>query len=102
MRKLSIVIPVYNERNTIAQIINKVERTQINNFEKEIIVVDDGSSDGTKEVLKDFESKHVIIEQPKNLAKERRFGPGFPRLAAILYWFRTPTLNTTLMTTRFC
>jgi|SRR3989344_4856395 len=77
MRKLSIVIPVYNERNTIAQIINKVERTQINNFEKEIIVVDDGSSDGTKEVLKDFESKHVIIEQPKNFGKGAAVRAGF-------------------------
>jgi len=46
--KLSVVIPVYNEAATLAQII---ERVQAVNVEKEIIVVDDGSSDGTRESL---------------------------------------------------
>ena len=46
--KLSVVIPVYNEINTIEKIIFKVQEVDL---EKEIIIVDDGSTDGTKEFL---------------------------------------------------
>jgi glycosyltransferase involved in cell wall biosynthesis len=49
--KLSIVIPVYNERDTILSVIDKVASTP---FEKEIVVVDDCSRDGTRDVLKDL------------------------------------------------
>lgn len=46
--RLSVVMPVYNERNTIEEILERVARVSI---EKEVIVVDDGSTDGTREVL---------------------------------------------------
>ena len=46
--KLSVVIPVYNEINTIEEIIFKVQKVDL---EKEIIIVDDRSTDGTKEFL---------------------------------------------------
>jgi glycosyltransferase involved in cell wall biosynthesis len=46
--RLSVVMPVYNERNTIEEILDRVCRVSI---EKEIIVVDDGSTDGTREIL---------------------------------------------------
>ena len=46
--KLSVIIPAYNEINTIEQILFKVQEV---NLEKEIIIVDDGSTDGTKEFL---------------------------------------------------
>ncbi|HIC90839.1 MAG TPA: glycosyltransferase family 2 protein [Syntrophaceae bacterium] len=46
---VSVIIPVYNEKNTIEEIIERVYSTAI---PKEIIVVDDGSTDGTKEILK--------------------------------------------------
>ena len=49
--KLSIIIPVYNEKDTIAIILQKVLAIQLENMEKEILVVDDGSTDGTKEIL---------------------------------------------------
>jgi glycosyltransferase involved in cell wall biosynthesis len=47
--RLSVVMPVYNERNTIEEILERVAKVDI---EKEIIVVDDGSTDGTRELLK--------------------------------------------------
>jgi glycosyltransferase involved in cell wall biosynthesis len=46
--KLSVVMPVYNERDTIAQIIERVQALAI---DKELIVVDDASTDGTREIL---------------------------------------------------
>lgn len=46
--KLSIIVPVYNERATVAEIIDRVLRVPV---EKEIIIVDDGSTDGTAEAL---------------------------------------------------
>ena len=47
--KLSVIIPCFNEINTIEQIISKVQN--FNDLEKEIIVIDDCSNDGTKEIL---------------------------------------------------
>lgn len=49
--KLSIIIPVYNEIATIQKILDDINQVNLLNHEKEIIVVDDGSSDGTKEFL---------------------------------------------------
>jgi len=52
--KISVIIPVYNEINTIREIIKRVQAVDI---EKEIIIVDDGSMDGTKEYLKSIIEK---------------------------------------------
>jgi len=54
--KLSIIIPVYNENKTILQVLDKLDF--INYFDKEIIIVDDGSIDGTQKIL------HNVISQP--------------------------------------
>jgi glycosyltransferase involved in cell wall biosynthesis len=48
--KLSIIIPVYNEKHTIEEVINRVRETDVG-MEKEIVIVDDGSKDGTQDVL---------------------------------------------------
>ncbi|MEE9165772.1 MAG: glycosyltransferase family 2 protein, partial [Nitrospinota bacterium] len=55
--KLSIIIPVYNEVNTIAGIVKKVQRV---NYEKEIIIIDDASTDGTKDVLQELSQQPGI------------------------------------------
>ena len=52
---LTIIIPVYNEKKTIQKIIDKV--LKIKNLKKQIIIVDDGSTDGTTEVLKKIQKK---------------------------------------------
>jgi glycosyltransferase involved in cell wall biosynthesis len=54
---LSVIIPVYNERATIAALIDKVNRVAV---PKEIIVVDDGSRDGTADILKQKLAGHAV------------------------------------------
>ena len=51
MKKLSIIVPVYNEERTIASILDKVKKLSIPNIKKEIIVVDDHSQDSTMKIL---------------------------------------------------
>ena len=48
MKKLSIIIPVFNEEKTIEQILKKVLFLKLGKIKKEVILVDDGSSDGTR------------------------------------------------------
>lgn len=60
--KLSVIVPVYNEQETIENIIQKVYDTQIENMDKEIIIVNDGSVDKTAEII-----KNKIIGKYKNL-----------------------------------
>ncbi len=65
--KLSVIMPVYNEKQTVLKIIEKVKKVPV---EKEIIIVDDGSNDGTKEILKQIkEEKIKIIFKEKNEGK---------------------------------
>ena len=56
MNKISILIPVYNEKNTLLEILKQVEAVDFG-LEKEIILIDDFSTDGTKELYKDLNYK---------------------------------------------
>jgi glycosyltransferase involved in cell wall biosynthesis len=69
--KLSIIIPVFNEKKTILEILKKIEKVNLANlnFEKEIIIVDDGSTDGTREILENLKEKYKIVFHDKNQGK---------------------------------
>lgn len=56
--KLSILIPVYNERDTVARLLDTVAALPM---EKELVVVDDGSTDGTRDVLRAYEGRPGIV-----------------------------------------
>jgi glycosyltransferase involved in cell wall biosynthesis len=51
--RLSIIMPVFNERDTLRDILQQVRAVELPGIEKEIIVVDDGSTDGSREILAD-------------------------------------------------
>jgi len=59
--RLSIIIPVYNEKDTIVDLVKDVLAVQLPfEIEKEILIVDDGSDDGTGEILKNLEKNNMI------------------------------------------
>ena len=62
IKKLSIVIPCYNEKNTIEKILDEVFAVNLGKTDKEVIIVDDGSSDGTRELLKKIAGSNKRIE----------------------------------------
>ncbi|MGR3319002.1 MAG: glycosyltransferase family 2 protein [Candidatus Anammoxibacter sp.] len=66
--KLSVIVPIFNEKNSILEIIKKVEDIDI---EKEIILIDDYSNDGTREIIKDnIKGSNIIkLYHSKNLGK---------------------------------
>jgi glycosyltransferase involved in cell wall biosynthesis len=76
---LSIVIPVFNEAKTIETILDRVESVKLS-LHKEIIVVDDFSSDGTREILRNFvgvENNITVIYHEKNKGKGAALKTGF-------------------------
>lgn len=75
MQKLSIIIPAYNERSTIKEIIQQVKSVEIA-LDKEIIVVDDCSKDGTRDILKTIPDIRYIFHE-KNLGKGGAVKTGF-------------------------
>ena len=76
--RLSIVIPVYNEKETILSLISRVNNVPL---EKEIIIVDDYSTDGTREVLKDFSHNNVkIFFHETNKGKGAALRTGFKQV----------------------
>lgn len=67
--RLSVVIPAYNEKNTILELLRRVEAVPLS-LEKEIIVVDDFSTDGTRELLAGLGRPDIkILFHPKNMGK---------------------------------
>ncbi len=70
MRTLSVIIPCYNEAGTIAEVVDKVQRTSLpKDWQKEIIIVDDGSGKETIAVLRTLEGSAHIIYRQKNSGK---------------------------------
>jgi glycosyltransferase involved in cell wall biosynthesis len=69
--KLSIVMPAYNERKTLREIVGRVLAVDLGPIEKELVVVDDGSKDGTRDILRELDGTNGVraIFQPVNMGK---------------------------------
>jgi glycosyltransferase involved in cell wall biosynthesis len=78
-RKLSVVIPCWNEKNTIKEIIARVKDVSIPGWSVEIVIVDDFSTDGTREILKGYEQMCSVIYREKNGGKGSAVKNGIER-----------------------
>ena len=89
MTRLSVVIPAYNERATIEKLLRRVQEAPLpEGIELEIVVVDDGSTDGTREHLRELEAQadpaFMLVEQPENRGKGAALRTGFERASGDL------------------
>lgn len=69
MKKISILVPIYNEKNTLIEVLEKIDKATFCNLEKEVILIDDASTDGTKEILKELDGKYPIFYHTVNQGK---------------------------------
>ena len=68
-RTLSVIVPVYNERNTVAEVLRRMRRVELP-VNLEVVVVDDGSTDGTAQILAALEDSTMqVVRHPSNLGK---------------------------------
>ncbi|NLA26221.1 MAG: glycosyltransferase family 2 protein, partial [Firmicutes bacterium] len=79
--KLSVVVPVYNEKDTVEQIIHDIMESPVK--ELEIIVVDDYSTDGTRDILKEKIEPLVekVLYHEKNMGKGAALRTGFKEVS---------------------
>lgn len=76
---LSVVIPVYNEKKTIEELIKRVQAVE---FEKEIIIVDDFSTDGTRDIISRLEGSNIKkVFLPRNRGKGFALRKGFEQVS---------------------
>lgn len=63
---VSIIVPIYNDKDYLSETVRRIEKAKIPGFEKEIILVDDYSTDGGREIVKTYAKKHKVILHRKN------------------------------------
>ena len=79
--KISVIVPVFNEDSTISEIIKKVQDIDI---DKEIIIIDDGSTDKTTQILQNLKGNNIkILFHDKNLGKGRALKTGCSHVKGI-------------------
>jgi glycosyltransferase involved in cell wall biosynthesis len=75
--KVSVVIPVFNEHRTLEQIVRAVEGADYLGLEHEIVLVDDGSTDGSRSLVEAQRDRHTVVLQPGNRGKGAALRAGF-------------------------
>lgn len=78
-KSISIIIPVYNEKKTLRQLLSQVIQASVSGLQKEVIVVDDGSSDGTAQLI-----KSLRLPKLKKILLSVNHGKGFAVRQGIL------------------
>jgi glycosyltransferase involved in cell wall biosynthesis len=83
MKKLSIIIPVYNEINTVSIVLHNLKKLKLfSNYTNQLIIVDDNSNDGTKELLEKLKDDE-IFKDDTFIFKEKNSGKGDSQKTAI-------------------
>ena len=92
MKTLSVIIPVYNEQDTISKLVKKVKAVDI---DKEIIIVDDASTDSTPEILKDFmgDTEIKIITHSKNMGRGAGIKTALAKVEGLITIFQDADLE---------
>jgi len=77
--KLTVVMPAFNERRTIREMIARVQAVDLSPIEKELLVIDDGSTDGTRDILTELDGRGGVrvLLQPHNRGKGAAVARGF-------------------------
>ena len=94
--KLSVIVCVYNEINTIEEILKKIDNVDLpSDFEKEIIIIDNNSTDGTREFLNKLKiaNKYKVIFQKKNYGKGNSIITGINEATGTLTVFQDADLE---------
>ena len=86
MNKISFIIPVFNEVKTVKQAIQEV--VELNYENKEIVIIDNGSTDGSVDILRSFENKNNVTVYYKK--KNKNTSQGF---AVVVFLSDSPTLR---------
>ena len=95
--KLSIIVPVYNEKSTIRNIISIIHSVSLPEKidEREIVIVDDFSNDGTREVYPSLEQENIkVYHHEKNYGKGRALRTGFEKATGDIIIVRLQTIRT--------
>ena len=80
-KRLSIIVPIFNERNTLETIIKKLVKLKLyNNIKKEIIIIDDCSTDGSVNIIKKYTKKYNFIRSIYKKKNNCKCRSGF------IYW----------------
>ncbi len=83
MKKLSIIVPVYNEISTVSIVLHNLKKLKLfNNYTTQMIIVDDNSNDGTKELLEKLKNNE-IFKNDTFIFKEKNSGKGDSQKIAI-------------------
>ncbi len=91
--KLSIIIPVYNERDTISEVLKQIDAIDLP-LEKEIIILDGCSTDGTKEILRGLEYKNIkVIFESERLGKGYAVRRGFKEATGDIFLIQDADLE---------
>ena len=84
-RTLSVIVPVFNERNTVVEVLRRMRRVNLP-VDLEIVFVDDGSTDGTSQILAALEDSTVaVVRHPTNLGKGAAIRTGLTHVRGT--WF---------------
>lgn len=81
MKTLSIIVPVFNEAASVREILRRISGAAAPGWEKQVIVVDDGSTDGSAQAVEEFAAAHALIflRHAKNLGKGAAVRTGLRR-----------------------